>query len=651
MVGVDRVKFYGVRDLAAGFQMKRIEAVLENNLENIGNSDINQIIELYNIKKYIDAGLSLPEWSAEQIDEYKSHSKKVIPRHIGRFFSTITDDNVISQFEKVEIGYHEDFWVLFQNQKMALKISGDVFKKLLANERAYLGHILLHRDIVATYGKEISDYMCAHIQCAELLMSEFLTKREGKNKLIFPDQLTINSKEKLLSEYIDSSEANPNYLWLIYQSESNPNLLPLSDKLKMKARHAYDAWTEAHFAKESGIEYGAIVSISDNADGMAYSFNDNTINFTFSKKWIDENMDNPTLLNNFIYLFGFVDLWFRCSFVSLPSDLGAIEKHLGIKGKKEYITGMVFRQKTMLTQLQMQAYQSYLQSKNVEIESIYKWFFESYLSNEFQVAGFLYDIPTTGASTIEKSRALVIGMDSVLKQYRMYCEDGCINRELFEMSSQHMFINDLPSMQRKKYVYALSDDIHTEIFLLYSDQAMLSYTEKTKSKYSTFFNLLQKEVMNVDDFASFQQPSIDFLIKRDVIQLDDKKNILINKTRAFILKELFQYDVICYSYCPKKVKSLIDRLVDSKDLCIKCTLFSKPEQQYLNYMLNKSEYSNGNDLRNKYTHGTNPHDENTIRNDYLSILKISALVIIKINEEFCLKYPISETEKANPRKA
>lgn len=65
------------------------------------------------------------------------------------------------------------------------------------------------------------------------------------------------------------------------------------------------------------------------------------------------------------------------------------------------------------------------------------------------------------------------------------------------------------------------------------------------------------------------------------------------------------------------------------------TLFSKPEQEYLNYMLNNSEFSNGQALRNRYLHGTNPIDDETNQKDYYQILKIFIFTIIKINEEFC----------------
>ena len=43
------------------------------------------------------------------------------------------------------------------------------------------------------------------------------------------------------------------------------------------------------------------------------------------------------------------------------------------------------------------------------------------------------------------------------------------------------------------------------------------------------------------------------------------------------------------------------------------------------------------DLRNKYIHDTCPLDENIQLQDYMELLKIMVLIMIKINEEFCLK--------------
>lgn len=53
------VKFYGTGDFANAEELKKCEKVFDD-YENWNNyTDINKIIELYNVKKYIDTGYDL----------------------------------------------------------------------------------------------------------------------------------------------------------------------------------------------------------------------------------------------------------------------------------------------------------------------------------------------------------------------------------------------------------------------------------------------------------------------------------------------------------------------------------------------------------------------------------------------------------------
>lgn len=97
---------------------------------------------------------------------------------------------------------------------------------------------------------------------------------------------------------------------------------------------------------------------------------------------------------------------------------------------------------------------------------------------------------------------------------------------------------------------------------------------------------------------------------------------------------------ICPIYYGSELREQVDILAASGDLRYKGTLFSRPEQDYLNFMLNKAEFSNGFDLRNRYIHDTCTLNEEMQQQDYLELLKIMALIIIKINEEFCKKTKI-----------
>ena len=110
-----------------------------------------------------------------------------------------------------------------------------------------------------------------------------------------------------------------------------------------------------------------------------------------------------------------------------------------------------------------------------------------------------------------------------------------------------------------------------------------------------------------------------------------------NRQRVSILKDLFYNEVICPNYYSDSLNEQLEALIQEGELCYGSTLFSKPEQAYLNFALNKSEYSNGLDLRNRYIHDTCSQDEAEQRTDYAELQKIMVLIIIKINEELFIR--------------
>jgi len=323
----------------------------------------------------------------------------------------------------------------------------------------------------------------------------------------------------------------------------------------------------------------------------------------------------------------------------LKSNLGVFERHLGVKGKKDYETGIAFNVKRIQSMLQMMAYQRELKELEIRLEDIFKWFFEEYLKEEFDAVGFTYSPPSEGTTYAEKCKLLAIAIDGVLKQYRLFCEDGYVDRELLEMSSGHVVFADLVSMREKKYAYSNSNDLLTEQHLLYSDQSMMSYTEKTGSKYHTLPELLMLKAVSREDFAQYQQQNLDWLISRGSVYVGSDGRLQISKARAVVLKDLFVNEVICSAYYGPLLSTQVEKMVSDGDIRYENTLFSKPEQDYLNYVLNKSEFSNGLDLRNRYSHDTCSLDEKTQSQDYLELLKIMVLIIIKINEEFCKRNP------------
>lgn len=634
-----RVKYYSTNDLSAGFYLKRIEDIICNFVVEEKRVDINEIIELYNIQQFFHNRIYSIHWTKQQLNDYSeivSNFSKVI----GEFFSGINIDTIESMFDTIYYDYRNDFWKLIEKYKVYDKISVEQFRKIILNKHFILNDVLKCKNIVKKFSDEIITYMEKNPFCAEIILSYYLEKHDRNiESLYFPVKLSNEKKTLILDKYIASNSSNINYLKLIFESNSTNNLR-LPDRLKLKAKRKYDEEIETLFKEGTGFEYGAKVSFSNKIDEeFKFETDDNRIlSVLYSAKWIKENLDYPTLLNNFIYLFGYTDLQFRSLHVSRESQMSIIEKYLGIKGRKEYPIGIAFQQIQMLAQLQMIRYCNELEKYNIFLEDIIEWFFCNYLEEEFNVKGFCFNKSSHTVSYLEKCRNIAAEFDNILKRFKIYCEDGEIDDELLHISTEHIFIKDIPSMLSNKYIYPCGNDYQTISNLLFSDQSIIHYLPKLSNNYNSFYCLLEKENVYYDMFEDYQIPSIDWLIDHNIIKIDNKKRIMPYWEKIKILNELYQHDVVCFSYM-KKYQSIIMELNKMGLVQFSSSLFSRPEQDYYNYLFNKSEFDNGLDIRNSYTHGTQRVDENQNKQDYFIFLRIMILIVIKINEEFCLKYP------------
>ena len=629
----DGIKYYGKNDMSIGWALEDSEEKLQAFSSESTVENVNEAIELFNIAQLLDTEVRLRKWDEDTYNEYKAKSP-LLMKLCAKFFSKINNDSFMEIEECVCISYLEDFWTLVEKFKVYERISKDTFKRFMEDSNPTLWVILKHKRIVDFFGRELSDVLRVSEQTPELIAHNFLEAGE-KIRYYFPKELLPSEYEGILKKYVESENPNPNYLHLIMIHNSTKEC-PISDKLKLYAKKAYHKYWENNQASGTGIGYGVELSFGDVPDVVSYEKDGYTIKYTYDIKWLEENLDYPTILNNFKFLFEYFDMFWRCTFVAVESEMGVFEKDIGLKGKKEYIKGTSFNMCNMMSTLQMNAYYNFLQKNNISLELVIKWFFEVYLKEEFGAGGFVYNPSKNDASWLDKCRNIASEMDGVLKQYRMYVEDGQIDRELLEMSSEHIVLSMVPSFLENKYAYAESTDIHHQMHLLFSDQSTITYTEKTKSSYNSFCLLIMSEEMRRSDFFEYQLPAIDWLIEKNVVYVDDNEVLRLNRKYIVILADMYKHDVACVQYYGK-YKTILTEMKDSNDIRMESTLFSVPETNYLNYMLNRSEYSNGKDLRNKYIHSTYPMEEDVQMQDYMDLLKIMIIIIGKVNEEFLLR--------------
>ena len=622
-------------NIAFHLQSTNIVQILDDICSGVDYSsttDPNIIVEIYCAQQLISKDMCLGVWDDMRLSLYKANIQK-LPLAVGKYMSAVTDDNWEDILQKTRVENKRRLIDIFTSYKTYENVSSEKIRNLLEDHTLPLRYVLMHRALVNQYSNEIIQYMKSTPETAELLLS-LIERDRSDRKYFFPQSLSDTDKNSILENYIGWENANPNYLKLITNSSGNSNLR-IFDETKRAAKDRYDKLMDNHFAEHTGMMFGVNVVFSKGqTDVSNISRDGNILTASYSTRWIDDNLDFPTLLNNFIHVFGYVDSNFRSRFPALKSQLG-IESMLGIKGEREYITGIVHKQLSLLFSMQMKGYRNHLSNLGIDIEQIFKWFFKTYLFEEFGISDYIFNASSDGTTTLEKIRNISVEIDGVLKQFKLYCKHDHIDRDLLTISSEPVLFEDVPSLISDKYAYFGSEECKNIGYLLCSDQALLNHTTKHNGEYRNFFELVQEEDLCLDEFMPFQQNDIQKLANYGVISIDSGK-IISNPRRIHIFKELYENEVICQHHVQfEDAKDEIKTMISMGELRSESTLFSVPEAQYLNYMLNKKEFSNGHDLRNRYIHSAYPLDSRTQELDYLELLKIMTLIIIKINDDIC----------------
>ncbi|MDU0895113.1 MAG: hypothetical protein E7A85_07640, partial [Anaerococcus sp.] len=376
----------------------------------------------------------------------------------------------------------------------------------------------------------------------------------------------------------------------------------VTDKIRLEAKNNYEELVSIHISNKSGIKMGPTVGFADIDDYVLIDTSDMfEPKFIYDRKWIAQNLDYPTILNNFIFLFEFTDSYFISNFPSKDYEISSIENLMIIKGERYYKKGLYFDIKESKSDLEIMAYYNELKNLNISLENVFNWFFEDYLYEEFNATGFKLNIPTEKSSYIEKIRTFCEQLDSTLKQFTIFVNEGEINPDLVKITRNTPLLEAIPSFNNKKYGYIKDNKLIDIINLIFSNQSPLAYNKDTKSDYNSFADLIKLERFTIDDFDDYQKNYIKLIIEEEIIIEENK--ILKFDVDAFKLLDYYYHNhVICLTYY--KNNKFLKKFIKDEKINFEGTLFSREEVNYLNYILNDRSYDNGLSLRNKYLHGS-----------------------------------------------
>lgn len=649
----ERVKFYSRSDYFYSYMLsKALEKIRAYDNERDDYS-LDDIIEFYNIVKYIDDAQSIV---VNENDKklLGDSTKKALLKTIGVFFSKINNSNISSLRIDSIHEFAEDYLDLFEKFKLYNRIGHEEFFTSLHKLKIHDSYIYQYKQLVHTYNKYLRERLLKDDESFELLLRKFLST-DLKKEIFLPSSLNKNDKEEITINYIKSEHAHINVLEIIISLPIFEDF-SISDDTRVLAKDRYDELAKKLFddKKDVGLKTDLIVKFSDEIkEEFKFENTLKRLSLTISKDWISKNLDYPTLLNNLIHILGLTDLQMRISNISKPNSMSAITRSfIDRKLKNFYLHDYGFTLMNNFSHIAVTAYRDYLyDNHNIRLEEIVQWFFEAYLPNEFSLNDFSVNMPSKDSTYLEKCRTICCEFESLLKQYDSLVKYGKVRHDVIEISSRPVTIETVRSFIDKKYVYPKMEKCSSAMFWLFSDQTLLTYFEgnKTRREYKNFYKLLLHEKININEYAEHQKARLTYLFNEKIIEVDEDGYLSFKNVKEVqILYDLYSNEFCSYTpYIKLGCKNELKKLIEKGWIYIDSSLFSIQECSYINFYLNKQKYFNGYDLRNTYLHGTqrkNGPDAELHKLNYSILLTLYLLAVIKINDDLCQRDDLLKKE-------
>lgn len=233
-----------------------------------------------------------------------------------------------------------------------------------------------------------------------------------------------------------------------------------------------------------------------------------------------------------------------------------------------------------------------------------------------------------------------------MAQFSLWVENEELDPDLLAITSDQVRYKQVPSLLPGKYVYPTQCPETTSILnALFSDQSSLAYISN-EIKGNNLVELLSKNEVSYDDFHEYQRSGIDHLIALGILKDEGVRVQIVSAEQLFIFRSLFITEACSYYHLSALGRLEVDAMVERGWIVRRASLLTESEGQYFNYFLNKVDFSNGPELRNKYLHGSqvNGDGEDAHFHAYLIALRLMIALVIKLNDDFCL----SARDKLNP---
>lgn len=627
-----RAVFYPPNDAAASMFVDRISSLFDQ--EQFNPENINDAIELHQCSLTAEAYPKLFSSEAELLNDRKKAAHSAACKYLTQQLESRSLQDIHAE---VEIQYSDKLFELLFASGAYSKVSQEDMAAMLRSYPHSVYCILQKPALAEKYKTPIREFLIANPSYgAEFLIGQFGSQTNGSENLIPPKSLSNDEIDSIMLAYLQMDRPNLNYIRVLLHWPVGISKLKYtpSKEVMVEAERKEKQLNDELFERSSGISHSIEISTSfEQKACKGFKITESGYKVTYGAEWLSTYTDPGTILNNFVFLFDYIDSSGRLSIPAHQHENSTILDLVGLHALNEYKSSIFFRFRNYTAITTMSLYRSFLAKLGIRIEDALQWVFDSYFPSELHIEGFALNLPTEETSTLDKCKAIGPEVERVLLAFTLYVEKRVVDPAYLPYMTFNGF-STIPSLTTNKYAEEGREFIK-HAGLLFSDQSLLAFSEKHKGAPQQFFGMIVREEVRTEDYHEFCQPLLEHLLEDGTIVVDDR-GIIRPTHEAFILKEVWDKGAIEICKYSEKDKAVVDHFVSKEWLRYSSTLFSADEANYLSYMFDNASFSDALGLRNKYDHGNRFIDDPEslqIAYDYSSLLVVLVCVILKINDD------------------
>jgi hypothetical protein len=639
----DRVVFFSKDDMLLYDNLVRSLALIQSFPKVVFEPTPNNLLELYHIKLHADNDLYLDSWTNKDkalINTTTKEFQKLISTH----FKDLDQAQIVDFFKELKQWYKPAFWTILSTTGLYKSIDLKILEELKSQKGFHWEDFLKEERLVQYFQSFIMNHINSDGRIAELLIRAHEEKMHPLYaSLYFPKSLKDNDKDSIIQNYLKSDKPNINYLRLA----QNPKGFTLSFRTMRDVRKKVLELEQNILKGENAKTIHYEISVSEDQEEDVLEHKDAYgLKISYSLKAIIRERNSQSILRNFLSLFEYCNNQYCINLLSKKKEASVFENHLLMTSKNDYPVNSAFGQKAFLSISQLQISMVVLEENGFSFERLLESQINDVLSQLLTNAEFKVRLPYDITDNVAKIRYLSAEIDNLLKQFQYFQENGEIDHELLIMDNKPKNLSDIKSLLSIKYAYPKGDEYKRISDLLFNQNACFQYCREFEGDSINIYKLILSRKITLHDFHDSFKQEMDFLVGFGVlsVEVETGQLRLEDMDLIHVIRYLFYEEVMnVHMHEPSAVEKLkgLERhfLVEFSG-----ELFTRDELKYFNYYLNnKGKYSNGLELRNKYIHASHSYDDKSTSRDYLVILKMFLLMVIKIQNDLELAIKIKQT--------